>query len=214
MADLRLGVHGLAAPEAGLVRALVLLASHGGADFRWTFAADGPYDALIVGSAADSAAAAHAAPAARFFGWLAEPGATPPTGMDLLSRPLHAAGLEAWLRGLEHAANARPADPSPTLPGLPASTPLAAGPAWILKRWPPEALLRNDPRHLRAATLLARRGLPLRALAERSGLGEPACNGFLQVLRQHGLVEVASDGLAVAATGPDLAAALRDRLQR
>lgn len=206
VADLRVGVHGLSAPEAGLVRALVVLSSHGGADFRWRFAADGPYDALIVGAAVDAAA-----PPARFLGWLGDEGTAAPGGMHLLARPLQAAGLEAWLRGLERAISAGAAAPAPVPAPPPESTP-APGPARMLRRWPPEALLRNDPRHLRAAALLARRGLAAHALADQSGLGEHGCRAFLRALDEQGLLGPPAAGSS-AVFAPGIASALRARLQ-
>lgn len=199
---LRLGVHGLSAAEAGLVRALVLLAAHGGTGFRWTFAVDGPFDALIVGSTASGSA-----PPARFRGVLADRGAMPPAGTDLLERPLHTAGLEAWLHGLEQSMDRDAAVP-------PAARATDAAPAFILKRWPPEALLRNDPRHVRAATLLARRSLPLRVLAARSGLGEQASLAFVRSLQEQDLLEETAAIAVLAVPEPGIAMALRERLLR
>lgn len=202
MTILKLGVHQLPQPEAGLVRALVVLLAQDHAGFRWTFAADGPHDALIADPACDPASLAARGACVAL---LAADAAGPRKGVEVLKRPLDKGQLAAWLGRAEERLGAQRqtalADAPPTVPAA----------AYRLRRWPPQSLLRPDPRHLRAAAVLARRPTEARQLAAHCGYPVDACLAFLQALRAHGLLET-DPPTPLRARQPGVAAALRDRL--
>lgn len=202
MTLLQLGVHQLPKAEAGLVRALVVLLAQDEAGFRWAFSADGPHDALIADAACD---AAWLAPRARCVALLGGDG--PATGdMETLARPLDKGELRAWLRRAEERLAAGPRTFATAM------SPPAQGPVYKLKRWPPQALLRSDPRHLRAAAVLSRGGVDARQLATHCGDAAGACLAFLRELDRHGLLDAAAPAF-IRSRAPGTAAALRDRLQ-
>lgn len=180
---LRVGVHQLPLPQAGLVRALVQLLSRGSANFRWTFAQEAPYDALIVDPHSpdlrDPSLLA-AAPALSILGAPPEPASA---GFTVLEWPLRAERLESWLTSVQQQVAAP--DPRPP-PPMAAQAPDAC---YRLKRWPPQELLR-DPFRIRLATLLSRRHLSLAELVQISGQDAARCQTFLQMLQGFNLLEL------------------------
>lgn len=200
----RLGVHGLPQAEAGLVRALVALAAQERPHFPWAFAAEGPYDAVIAGAPAPGLE--RLAPRLALLGNEAAPAAS---GMDRLQRPLRGEQLGAWLRQLE--ADMTPAAVAPAR-AAPAAARLAPEPAFQLRRWPPQAVLRGDPAHLRMAALLARRGAGARQLAARCGVADDVALDFLRELGRRGLLGPAQ-ALAAGVRPAGVAAGLRCLLQ-
>jgi hypothetical protein len=203
----RLGVEGLPAAEAGLVRALVVLLAREGEEDAWAFASQGPFDALIVDAQTAASGTRQAAPAVAWLG--AEPGAQP-DGVHALPRPLRMETLDAWLMQLR----GRLGTPL-QVQGV-ATT--AAGPRYKLRRWPPQALLRSDPQRVRMATLLSRRALAASELSALSGLAEAACQTFLQLLQSFTLLEVqapaatAMSAVPARPQGAAVAQSLRKRL--
>ena len=79
----------------------------------------------------------------------------------------------------------------------------ADAPRHRLKRWPRAAVLRDDPKRIRMATLLSRRALNVRELTVLTGYAAPECQVFMQVLRSSDLL---ADDAPVQA--PEPAAAL------
>lgn len=188
-------MHGLAPAEAGLARALTLLLAGSTPGFRWAFVHEGPFDALLVAAGSQPPAPARTVAA------LGERGQAPSPGMELLTRPLQADVLGAWLRRCE-------AGGSPGLRTDPAETPRAAEPQAAvlppahrvrLKRWPPAALLRGDPQRVRMATLLSRRPLSSDELAVLSAQPDDRCRTFLNLLQGFGLLESVAPTPAPAA---------------
>lgn len=187
---LRVGVHQLPLPQAGLVRALVQLLSRGTANFRWTFAHEAPYDALIVDpNSADlrDPSLLTAAPALSILG--PPPGAAS-AAFTVLEWPLRAERLESWLTSVQqHVAGSEPQ-------ACPMNAVQVSEASYRLKRWPPQELLR-DPFRIRLATLLSRRQLSLAELVQVSGQEASRCQTFIQMLQGFGLLEVG------AADAPD-----------
>ena len=174
---LRLGVQGLAPGEAGLVRALLALA---GREPRWDFVAEGPCDALVMDAGGDAPRALRerGARAVLLLGEASAHG-------ESLPRPLQPEPFESWLRR----AQAR----------LETWTPPATPPRYRLLRWPPAQLLRSEAQRTRMATLLTRRALSTRQLAQLTGADEGSCLRFVQLLQGFSLVLEERDALAPAA---------------
>lgn len=202
MTILHLGVHQLPKAEAGLVRALVALLAQDETDFRWAFSTGGPHDALIADAACDAAALATQARCVALLG----SGASGADDVDTLGRPLDKGKLRAWLRRAEERLSA--GGPAPATVVSAQQQPAIHK----LKRWPPQSLLRSDPRHLRIAAVLARGGVDARQLAAHCDDASGACLAFLQELGSHGLLEAGPSPLARPRL-PGAAAALRHRLQ-
>ncbi|RYF14475.1 MAG: hypothetical protein EOO30_18065 [Comamonadaceae bacterium] len=202
MTLLQLGVYQLPKAEAGLVRALVVLLAQDEAGFRWAFSADGPHDALIADAACDAALLATRSRCVALLG-----GDAPATSdVGALGRPLDKGELRAWLRRAEERLAAGSRVVATAVP------PPAQAPVYKLKRWPPQSLLRADPRHLRAAAVLARGGMDARQLAAHCDDPAGACLAFLQELDRHDLLEAGAPTF-IRSRAPGTAAALRDRLQ-
>lgn len=202
MTILQLGVYQLPKAEAGLVRALVVLLAQDESGFRWTFSTEGPHDALIADAACDAASLATRARCVALLG-SGTPGAD---DVETLGRPLDKGELRAWLRRAEERLSAGGQAPATVVP------PQAPAPVYKLKRWPPQSLLRSDPRHLRIAAVLARSAVDARQLAAHCDDASGACLAFLQELGSHGLLE-AGPSTSTPSRWPGAAAALRHRLQ-
>ena len=179
---LRLGVQGLDAREAGLIRALVALAGH---EPGWNFVPEGACDALVMDAGGDPVRALRerGARAVLLLGDTSAQG-------ESLSRPLRPDQFESWL----HRAQAR----------LETWTAPAAEPRYRLVRWPPAQLLRAEAQRTRMATLLTRRALCARQLAQLTNADEGSCQRFLQLLHGFGLLMEERDA---AVRAPRLAAA-------
>ena len=189
--------------EAGLVRAQVLLLSHGRAGLGWVFAVEPPFDALLTDASVPPFAGV------RWHASLSDAAAPLQGAGHSLSRPLQMAQLEAWLDALREQAEA--GVPVADAPAAPVHTATSLS---RLRRWPPESLLRNDPRHARIAALLARRGLRIATVAKLSGAGEPACRAFIEQLRRHDLLTEEAGAPVVPARARAGAVVLRSLLQR
>jgi hypothetical protein len=184
MGMLRVGVHQLPAAQAGLVRALIQLLSRSSSEFRWTFAHEAPYDALIVDCKSPDLREPKFQSAARALSVLGPPEQAASAPVDVLDWPLRAERLESWLTQVQQ----RVLVNQPlACEAAPAST---AGTRYRLKRWPPEALMRGDAQRIRLAVLLSRRPLLLTELEQLSGQDPARCQVFLQLLQSFALVEV------------------------
>lgn len=205
---LRCGVQGLPAAEASLVRTLFRLYQHGASDFRWVLVDTPPYDALLVDFTAQAAGATpgHEAVKAILTVGHASPGSLPNT----LARPLRSEMLEAWLLQAQRrffpessAADAL-GTTSQTSP-ITAATPLSCKEAgsYKLLRWPPAAMLRNDARLIRMATVLSRRPVTASELARVSQQPLDSACSFLTTLRTAALLDSPRDVQAQLQPGPE-----------
>ena len=199
MSPLTLGVHGLPAAEAGLVRALLSLADPRVAR-RWSFTAAGPCDVLIADCASPGAQDAYAERGARQLVLL---GADATAGRPTLARPLRAEQLDACLRSFaERSAPAPAAALAPA--GSAAATPDEAARRYRLLRWPPAELLRSEPLRIRMASQLSRRFLSAADLAQLTNAQQARVQTFLQLLAGFGLLqsEVATVSAAPVPAAP------------
>jgi hypothetical protein len=185
-----LGVHALTPAEAGLARAHVLLLAAGHPNFRWTFATDGPCDALLAqaGSTPDRSRARTGAIA--FLG-------DGPGDARLLQRPLQRDALLAWLEQVERQLE-RAAAPASAAAVADSE---AALPRWRLRRWPPQMLIREDASRVRMATLLSRRALNVAELQALSGARPEEVRVFIQLMQSVSLLQVESAGTPHTASG-------------
>jgi hypothetical protein len=190
---LRCGLHGLPAAETVLVRTLFKLYQHGANDFGWVLVDAAPYDALLVDSRSDSAGAGsdpRGATTILTVGPVAEGSAAPN-----LARPLRSEVLEAWLVQTQRqllgqvTASARVQEAQPPSPQAAPVADLQDAVPYKLLRWPPAAMLRNDPNLIRMATLLSRRPLSVGELARISQQSLDSACAFLQTLRKAALLD-------------------------
>jgi len=217
---LRLGIHKLPMAEAVLIRTIMRL-SAGQPGFAWQLVDAPPYDALLVdGSSAEheypglagSMAAAVLRLTSMNAGW--QPGT--------MERPIRADRLQQWLRSIEHAL--REAQPGGLTLHEQTALEVEVSDAehFMLRRWPPAMLLRNDLDNIRMASLLSRRALNATELADLSQLPFSQCVAFLHELRKAGVLELRvaqalppaisrSDG---SLRGGDLARSFIERIRR
>ena len=182
MTRLRLGVQDLLPAEAGLVRALLSLATTEAGGTGWSFVAEGPCDVLVVDGAGD-AAVREAARQARSARALLAVGDGGPDASETLPRPLRADRFAAALARLHRRLSAAAAD-----------LPVAAGdPAlrrrYRLRRWPPAQLLRGEAMRVRMASQLSRRVLSACELAQLTQQEPGRSQTFLQLLQGFQLLE-------------------------
>ena len=201
MSPFTLGVHGLPAAEAGLVRALLSL-SEPAVSERWSFSATGPCDVLIADGAAPGAQDALAARGARELVLL---GAAAAGSGPNLARPLRAEQLGACLRSF--------ADRTSPVTAAAAEAPTGAAedivPAdenarrrYRLRRWPPAELLRAEPLRIRMASQLSRRFLSAGDLARLTNAQDARVQTFLQLLSGFGLLQAEAESPLAAAAAP------------
>ncbi|WP_395316523.1 hypothetical protein [Variovorax sp. UC74_104] len=185
---LRLGVYKLPMAEVVLVRTIVRLsASQPG--FAWQLVDAPPYDALLV----DNSSAEHEYPGV--VGSMAaavlrltrmNTGGQPGT----MERPIRADRLQQWLCSIEQAL--REAQPGGLMPHEQTALEVEVSDAeyFMLRRWPPTLLLRNDLDNIRMASLLSRRALNATELSDISQLPFSQCVAFLLELRKAGVLEL------------------------
>ena len=198
---LRLGVHKLPMAEVVLIRTIMRL-SAGQPGFAWQLVDAPPYDALLVdGSSAEhddlgaddaehpagddpgvvgSMAAAVLRLTRMNAGW--QPGT--------MERPIRADRLQQWLCSIEQAL--REAQPGGLMLHEQTALEVEVSDAerFMLRRWPPSMLLRNDLDNIRMASLLSRRALNATELSDISQLPFSQCVAFLLELRKAGVLEL------------------------
>ena len=190
--DLTIGTHQLSAAEVVLIRTLVRLYAHE-ESFNWVYQASGPCDALLVngtGSGSTPPFSSSFSPAI-----LSIVSADEGLAANTLARPIKAEKLQEWLKATATHLLAYPNKVQRVTPVR--STSVKSHTRFKLRRWPPSALMRNDPALIRMSTLLSRRSLLLTELAELSQQSLESCTQFIQSLQPVGLLELES----VAATG-------------
>lgn len=184
---LRLGVYGLPAPEAAVIRTIVRLYANDVA-FPWMPVDVPPYDAMLVD---ESATANERAEFARMAGAVLtltrrNSGNVP----DTLERPIRADKLQQWLNSTEHALLAARSARSGVQENAALEIEVSNAVRFTLRRWPPALLLSNDPDKVRVASLLVRRALSAIELAELGQLSLCRCVTFLQTLSSAGILEL------------------------
>lgn len=212
-AVLRCGAHGLPPAETALVRTLLRLYKHGASDFRWTFVDAPPYDALLKDwTLSDGPAIEGQTPATAVLSL----GPAALAGLpNSLARPLRSELLESWLLQTQATVlsrerptatrtvqpRPRPVEPAEALGDTAVAAPVNATPPtdagsattgdstlYKLLRWPPAAMLRNDPTQIRLATVLSRRAMNVSELAQLSQRPLDAAHAFVASMRAAGLL--------------------------
>jgi hypothetical protein len=178
---LKLGIHGLAPAEAGLVRALVTLILSDRPDSVWNFVESGPCDAL-VGDARD--AGLPLAQKERGSRAMLVLGTATPARSDALPRPLRPDLLQAWMDRTQR----RLLSPVAAAAHVPSPAVEPSGTRFRLRRWPPAELLRAQPARVRMATLLSRRALSANHLSKLTMEPEADCRRFINLLQSFQLV--------------------------
>jgi hypothetical protein len=214
MLSLKLGIEGLESAEVSRVRILLRLLK-GNPEFAWDYATEGPFDALL------SAIPQSAQRAAVVIDLLPEgtrtyPGAlVRPVAADALETVLMAlqSQLQPTVFGdlapAELASNPvetrlaeavvpqpRPAPPvvlrSAALPQTTVEAVANLGnEEYKLKRWPPQAVLRDNKDRIRLANLISRKPFTAAQMAQLSGLALADVQAFITVLQSFGIVSVA-----------------------
>lgn len=189
MSTLKLGLHKLPAAEVVLIQTLLRLYGSGKDGARWAATDRPPWDALLVDATMAEPAmgewAGQAAPVLRItrIGAADRP--------DTIERPIRPDKLLRWLDARHPAVPvSEKAEPAAPTVEAAASTPVPlAEVRYRLRRWPPSAVLRNDARRVRLATLLSKRAFNANELSSVSQQQPADCHAFLLTLRGTGLVE-------------------------
>ena len=205
MSTLRLGSHKLPAAEVFVVRTIVRLSAHDDA-FPWQLVDAPPYDALLVNgsSAEDRPAEAYPQATAVLTVTRTNSGSLPNT----LERPIRAEKLQQWLKKTERELlQARASLPPPhARPAM--KMEVSDSIRFMLRRWPPATVLRNDLDNVRMASLLSRRELNASELADLSQQTFSRCIAFLLALREAGVLEVHPEPIAPHGTEPPVVSRL------
>lgn len=215
MNALKLGTEGLESAEISRVRILLRLLA-GNPHFKWVYATEGPFDAILCSNAWPVARCAITID-------LLPEGSI--GGSDCLVRPIEADALEALLFKLQgqlqptvfaelspiefdifaapHKTRATSQATVAEAPRPPQATPkvfevlkpqdvASAGDSeqYRLNRWPPQAVLRDSKDRLRLANLISRKSLSVEQLVQSSGIATAEVQAFLTVLQSFGIVNV------------------------
>jgi hypothetical protein len=217
---LRLGVYKLPLAEVVVIQTIVRLYASDAA-FPWQLVNAPPYDALLVdGAAVEEGCPQVAGMAAAVLRLTRMHSGGKP---DTLERPIRADRLQQWLKTTEHAL--REAMPARSTLDDAAAMEIEVSDSvrFMLRRWPPALLLRNDLDNIRMASLLARRALNAGELADISQLPFSQCVLFLHSLQTAGVLELhvgpavlshapRSDGAVRRDFGPGFINGIRRRL--
>ncbi len=166
-----------------------------------------PYDAMLVDFNAPSAGTGpgHETVKAILTLGHASPGSLPNT----LARPLRSEMLEAWLLQAQRqffpeVGSAVPVSKAQNS-AISASSPGSCQEtgSYKLLRWPPAAMLRNDARLIRMATVLSRRPVTASELARVSQQPLDSACAFLATLRTAALLDNSGQAQAQLRPGPE-----------
>jgi len=191
MPRLRLGLFRLPAVEIVVVQTIVRLSAQNGS-FPWKLVDEPPFDALLVdGTLIEDhlAEVEQMAPAVLTVTRLHSEGMA-----NTLERPIRAEKLQQWLSntGRELVEARQWAGAGKLESAL--SQELLDSARFMLRRWPPVALMGRNEDNDRMANLLWQRQMSVSELAERCGQSVSRCVGFLQVLRNAGVLDVQLGG--------------------
>lgn len=195
MPRLRLGLYRLPVVEVVVVQTIVRLSAQN-ASFPWKLVDTPPYDALLIdGTLIDD----QLAEVERMASTVLTLTRTNSEGLaNTLQRPIRAEKLQQWLlnTGRELLEMRRRTLPTTTNESTAMTVELPDSVCYSLRRWPPAAVVGNDMDNVQMANLLLRHELNASELADLSGQSVSRCVGFLQALRNAGVVEVhvRSDG--------------------
>jgi hypothetical protein len=203
---LRCGTQGLPAAEAALVRTLFKLYQHGAGDFRWTLVDAPPFDAMLADFTVTSSGTIAGAETVKAILTVGHPALS--SLPDTLARPLRSEMLEAWLLQTQRRffPDTGPAEtvgkPQTSLTAASSLNTCEEAGSYKLLRWPPAALLRNDARLIRMATVLSRRPVTVGELARVSQQSLDSACAFLTTLRTAALLDSRGDARAQSGSAP------------
>lgn len=205
MTALKLGIIGLEPTEISRVRILLRLLT-GSPNFHWSYAAVGPFDAVLI-------AQGIAAPADAVRIDVLPAGAAAISGS--LLPPIDANALEDVLYILQRQLQ-------PTEFGELFESPLSISTAmeehslitvpvaqtsaqnqfsiddnaeYKLKRWPPQAVLRDSKDRVRIANLISRNSFSVEQIVQSSGISKTEVQSFITVLQSFGILNVTETAL-------------------
>jgi hypothetical protein len=187
MPRLRLGLFRLPAVEIVVVQTIVRLSAQN-VSFPWKLVDVPPFDALLVdGTLIED----HLAEVEQMASAVLTVTRMHSEGMaNTLERPIRAEKLQQWLlnTGRELIQARRWAGTGG--PEAPLSQELIDSARFMLRHWPPVALMGRNEDNYRMANLLLQRQLSMNELADRCGQSMSRCMGFLQALRNAGVLDV------------------------
>ena len=200
MTSLKLGIVGLESAEISRVRILLRLLA-GSPNFHWSYAAVGPFDAVLI-------AQSIATPVDAVRIDVLPAGAAAVGGSLLL--PIDANALEEVLYILQRQLQ-------PTEFGELFESPLSVSTSieehslviarvaptsaqnhfsiddsakYKLKRWPPQAVLRDRKDRVRIANLISRNSFSVEQIVQSSGISKAEVRSFITVLQSFGILNV------------------------
>lgn len=177
---LRLGVHHLSEAEVRLVQALVRLFAIGApGNFRWVFADQHPFDAVIVDSHSPDIGTPAIQCISKVILALSD-GMPSFHAHDTLTRPIRSDRLKTWLSNTQQKLHAVPDK----------AHAVDIQHCFKLRRWPPAQLLHQDAHRIRMATLMSRRAVTIEELVKLTQETPERCQTFVQLLRGMNLVDV------------------------
>lgn len=220
MSALKLGIEGLESAEVSRVRILLRLLK-GNAQFAWEYAVEGPFDALLCANAVAKARCAVVIDVlpqglAASAGALSRPieadqlealllglqnQLQPTVFGELMPEPFDVFGSFAETHAAPMAPVVERTPPnlqspitaaalsSSTIHGALAGTPTTE--EYKLKRWPPQAVLRDSKDRIRLANLISRKPFSIEQLSQSSGIAVAEVQAFITVLQSFGIVNVA-----------------------
>lgn len=202
MTALKLGIIGLDSADISRVKILLRLLT-GSHNLHWVYVAKGPFDATLTAQGVATL------PGAVRIDVLPA-GAAAVRGALVL--PVEAGALENVLYSLQKqlqpavfgevlaatppvlgSANASAAVPATTVHNLPVMDDTAE---YKLKRWPPQAILRDSKDRIRIANLISRKSFSVAQIVISSGISKTEVQSFITVLQSFGIVNVDETTLA------------------
>ncbi|PIF73802.1 hypothetical protein CLU95_0919 [Variovorax sp. 54] len=179
--SLRLGVHRLPAIERVVIQTTVRLSANQG-NCRWKLVQEPPYDALLVDETGLDSLDESSRAASVILKLTRDASDLP----NSLQRPIRAEKLQLLLRDLQQTLHE-----ASTKRRLTSKKPVASDSArFMLRRWPANKLIANDPDKILLASLLMRYTLSARELAKLSKQSISRCTEFLHLLHQAGALNV------------------------
>lgn len=201
MITLKLGIIGLQSADISRVRILLRLLK-GSPNFQWVYAADGPFDAVLIAQGV-----------ATYTGGVrieVLPSDGEATNGALLL-PIEAQALEEVLCKLQTqlqptvfgeffeipSVMSKSAEMHVTVPEVPAQklSTLDDTAEYRLKRWPPQLVLRDSKDRIRIANLISRNSFSVEQIVQSTGVSKTEVQSFIAVLQSFGIVSVAETAL-------------------
>lgn len=193
--SLRLGLYRLPTIERVVIQTTIRLSANQG-NCRWKLVQEPPYDALLV----DETGLDSLDESLRATSVILKLTRYASELPNSLQRPIRAEKLQLLLRELQQTLHE-----ASTKRRLASEKPAAPSSArFMLRRWPANKLIANDPDRILLASLLIRYTLSARELAKLSKQSISRCTEFLHLLHQAGALNVHPVGSFDLQREPDL----------